>query len=85
MSKDTLIVNNWDYRCANWVYVVLSRVRTRKGLFLMRPLALDMKKDFSVPQRLFDFEERMKRNVERPILERLARAGLYKLENEETL
>ena len=83
MPKDTLIVNNWDYRCANWVYVVLSRVRTRKGLFIMRPL--DTEKDFSVPQRLLDFEERMKRNVERPILERLARAGLYKLENEETL
>ena len=48
-----------------------------------------MEKDFSVPvpQRLLDFEERTKRNVERPILERLARAraGLYKLENEETL
>ncbi len=27
MSKDTLIVNNWDYRCANWVYIlVLLRV-----------------------------------------------------------
>ena len=34
MSKDTLIVNDWNYRCANWVYVVLSRVRRRKGLFL---------------------------------------------------
>mmetsp|Transcript_24841 Transcript_24841/g.49674 ORF Transcript_24841/g.49674 Transcript_24841/m.49674 type:complete len:127 (-) Transcript_24841:107-487(-) len=33
-SKNTLIVNNWDYKCANWVYVVLSRVRTRNGLFL---------------------------------------------------
>eukprot|EP00985_Skeletonema_marinoi_P020429 scaffold12160_cov75-Skeletonema_marinoi.AAC.1 len=32
MSKNTLIVNNWDYKCANWVCVVLSRVRTRKGL-----------------------------------------------------
>ena len=28
MSKDVLIINNWDYLCANWVYVVLSRVRT---------------------------------------------------------
>ena len=35
MSKNTLIVNNWDYKFVNWVYVVLSRVRTRKGLFLM--------------------------------------------------
>ena len=44
MPKDTLIVNNWDYRCANWVYVVLSRVRTREGLlFLMRPLDMTWK------------------------------------------
>ncbi len=64
MPNDTLIVNNWDYKCANWVHVVLSRVRTRKrkGLFLMRIRpALDMEKDFSVPQRLLDFEERTKR------------------------
>eukprot|EP00985_Skeletonema_marinoi_P012782 scaffold6259_cov75-Skeletonema_marinoi.AAC.10 len=38
ISKNTLIVNNWDYKFVNWVYVVLSRVRTCKGLFLMRPL-----------------------------------------------
>jgi len=75
MSKNTLIVNNWDYRCANWVYVVLSRVRTRKGLFLMK--ALDMNRDFSVPQKLLDFEARMKRFKEQPILDKLSRAGVY--------
>ena len=77
-NKNTLIVNNWDYKCANWVYVVLSRVRTRKGLFLMRPL--DMNRDFSVPQKLLDFEARMKRNKERPILAKMARAGVYDAE-----
>ena len=74
-NKNTLIVNNWDYRCANWVYVVLSRVRTRKGLFLMK--ALDMNRDFSVPQKLLDFEARMKRFKEQPILDKLSRAGVY--------
>ena len=56
MSKNTLIVNNWDYKFANWVYVVLSRVRTCKGLFLMRPLDMNMNRDFSIPQKLIDFE-----------------------------
>ena len=64
ISKNTLIVNNWDYKFANWVYVVLSRVRTCKGLFLMRPL--DMKREISVPQKLLDFEARMKRCKENP-------------------
>jgi hypothetical protein len=35
MTKDALVVNEWNYRCANWVYIVLSRVRTCKGLFLL--------------------------------------------------
>eukprot|EP00985_Skeletonema_marinoi_P033559 scaffold41607_cov146-Skeletonema_marinoi.AAC.1 len=74
MFKNTLIVNNWDYKCANWVCVVLSRVRTRKGLFLMRP---DMNRDFSVPQKLLDFEARMKRCKEQPTLDKLSRAGVY--------
>ena len=74
ISKNTLIVNNWDYKCANWVYVVLSRVRTRNGLFLMRPL--DMNRDFSVPQKLLDFEARMKRCKEQPILDKLSRASV---------
>ena len=26
MSKDIIVVNSWNYRCPNWVYVVLSRV-----------------------------------------------------------
>jgi len=53
---------------------VLSRVRTRKGLFLMRPL--DMNRDFSFPQKLLDFEARMKRCKEQPILDKLSRASV---------
>ena len=58
MSKDALIVNSWGYGFENWVYVVLSRVRTRSGLFLNKKL--DLKKKFKVPEKLLNFEVRMK-------------------------
>ena len=58
MSKDALIVNSWGYGFENWVYVVLSRVRTRSGLFLNKKL--DLIKKFRVPEKLLKFEERMK-------------------------
>ena len=68
MSKDVLIVNDWNYG-ANWVYVVLSRVRTLAGLYLMKPL--DLERSFNVPERLIRFEQRLKDNRERPILDML--------------
>ena len=58
MSKDTLIVNSWNYGFANWIYVVLSRVRTLSGLYLCTPL--DMNKSFKVPEKLVQFEAWMK-------------------------
>ena len=70
MTKDVLVVDEWDYRCANWVYTVLSRVRTRKGLFLTKPLDLD--REFNVPESLIEFERRIRANLEQPILDRLA-------------
>jgi hypothetical protein len=75
MTKDVLVVDEWDYRCANWVYTVLSRVRTRKGLFLTKPLDLD--REFNVPESLIDFERRIRANLEQPILDRLAQKGHY--------
>ena len=69
MSKDVLIVNDWNYRCTNWVYVVLSRVRTLAGLYLMKPL--DLERSFNVPQSLIRFEQRLKDNKEQPILNML--------------
>jgi hypothetical protein len=69
MSKDTIIVNSWNYACDNWVYTVLSRARTRKGLFLVQPL--DLTKDFNVPEKLLHFEERMRQEKEHPVLDRL--------------
>jgi len=69
MSKDIIIVNSWNYRCANWVYVVLSRVRTLAGLYLMQPL--DLERSFNVPENLIRFERRLKELKERPILDLL--------------
>ena len=58
VSKGTLIVNDLKYRHANCIYVALSRVRAREGLFLVRPLDLD--KGISILSTLVDFERRMK-------------------------
>ena len=38
---ETLFVHNWSYT-ANWVYVMLSRVKTMKGLYMRRKLSTDL-------------------------------------------
>ena len=48
-SKDSLVISVWSNR-RNWNYVALSRVRTRSGLYLVKPLPHNA--DFSVPQEL---------------------------------
>eukprot|EP00985_Skeletonema_marinoi_P001834 scaffold737_cov127-Skeletonema_marinoi.AAC.1 len=65
-------------RCANWVYVVLSRVRTRKGLFLTKTKPLDLERDFNVPESLIDFENRIRTNLEQPTLDTLTQKGYYR-------
>ena len=57
MSKDIIIVSDWDYRTSNWVYVVLSRVRTLSGLFLEKPL--DSEKYFKTDRSLIEEEKRL--------------------------
>jgi hypothetical protein len=47
---DCLFVHNWSY-VTNWVYVMLSRVKTRAGLFCRKPLSTDTNK-YTVPQSL---------------------------------
>jgi len=37
-SKENLIVFKFDYRTKNWIYIVLSRVKTFQGLFLLEKL-----------------------------------------------
>jgi hypothetical protein len=57
----TLMVNDWNYG-KNWAYVVLSRVRTMKGLFLKEPLSEDLTKyamSEDMKDMLKDFERRL--------------------------
>ena len=42
-TVDNTLVNSWHYGC-NWVYVVLSRVRTHTGLYLRKRLSYDLLK-----------------------------------------
>ena len=58
MSAEKLMVGSWSYTFKNWVYVVLSRVTKRSGLFLTKPL--DPNKEFPVDQDLLGFERTMK-------------------------
>ena len=67
MSKDKLIIASWSFT-TNWVYVVLSRIHTLKGLFLLKPLPTDCLDKFEVPQDLQAFERRM-RDLERFVIE----------------
>ena len=48
-TVESLLVNDWFYG-SNWPYVVLSRTRTRMGLFLREEL--DSSKDYSVDPNL---------------------------------
>ncbi|CAB9527912.1 expressed unknown protein [Seminavis robusta] len=53
--------NSWRY-CQNWAYVVLSRVRTMSGLFLLKKLDWDPK-NFAMPQRMRDMLARFKDTI----------------------
>lgn len=56
MSKDKLIVVSWSLM-HNWIYVVLSHVRTLDGLFLLRPFPDNCLDKFEVPKDLILFED----------------------------
>ena len=47
---DSLFVHNWSY-VQNWVYVMLSHVKTRAGLFCRKTLSKDLTK-YAVPEAL---------------------------------
>ena len=67
MSKDKLIVVSWSL-IPNWIYVVLSRVRTLNGLFILKPMPKHCLDSFQVPRELQAFEQRM-RSLEHSIIE----------------
>ena len=58
MSKDNIIVTSWNYGSRNWIYVVLSRVRTLAGLHLLQKLKAAV--DFSPHPKLLEEERRLK-------------------------
>jgi hypothetical protein len=45
MTKQNLIVSQLNYSIPNWVYVVLSRVTSLNGLFLLQPVKIS----YSIP------------------------------------
>ncbi len=72
MSKDIIIVSSWptgglSLMFKNWEYVVLSRVRTLSGLYLVEPI--DMDKSFNPSPQLKSYMERAMRK-EKEILEK---------------
>ena len=57
VSLNRMVVRSWNYRCNNWIYVVLSRLRTLNGLFLCEKL--DDTKSFDVDPKLLEEEKRL--------------------------
>lgn len=62
-TKENLLVSEWYYG-KNWPYVVLSRVKTLKGLFLKEPLRENH--DFSYDNRLTRMLARMRQRSPAP-------------------
>jgi hypothetical protein len=72
MSKDVIVVSSWPTgglatMFKNWEYVVLSRVRTLSGLYLVEPI--DMDKSFKPSSELKKYIENA-RQKETDILEK---------------
>lgn len=74
MTKFNLLISSWNYRCANWVYVVLSRVKTLKGLVLCAEL--DGESFESIDEDLDRFEEKM-RKIEKRLFEQRDEVEAY--------
>ena len=62
-TKPSLCISDWHYG-ANWPYVVISRVKTLKGLFLLKPIREDH--DFSQDERLIRMLTRMRTKTPTP-------------------
>ncbi len=64
MSKDAIIVSLWPtgslaVMFKNWEYVVLSRVRTLSGLYLVKPI--DMDKSFQSSPQLASYMDKIRK------------------------
>ena len=62
-----LVVKSWDYSIPNWIYVVLSRVRTLKGLVFCKKL--DENRVYACDPSLFQFEQRLRNELEQQVFE----------------
>ena len=76
MSKDAIIVSSWPTgglaaMFKNWEYVVLSRVRTLSGLYLVKPI--DMDKSFQPSPQLASYMDKI-RKFEKDMLEKRQQA-----------
>jgi hypothetical protein len=76
MSKDAIIVSSWPTGdlskiFKNWEYVVLSRVRTLSGLYLVDPI--DMEKLFNSSSQLRPYIDKIKQK-EKDILDECQKA-----------
>jgi hypothetical protein len=73
-TKKNLVVSELNYGTTNWIYVVLSRVTTLSGLFLLQPL----RKNYNPkPPKLLQNEWKFQRNMEKETLLLLQKYGNY--------
>jgi len=57
VSLNRMVIRSWSYKFPNWIYVVLSRVRTLSGLFICEKL--NENKKFDVDPNLLEEEKRL--------------------------
>ncbi len=74
MTKTFLVVSQLSYGTANWIYVVLSRVTTLSGLFLLQPLKLNFS---PTPPKLLQMEWKFQNKMEKEKLLLLQKFGNY--------
>ena len=79
-TLDNLVINSWNYRVENWVYVVLSCVSTLDGIVIYEKL--DTNKKFGCNPVLLRWEKKMKNTIERKTFEQ--RGQLQEYIDEET-
>ena len=74
MTKQKLIVSQLNYSTPNWVYVVLSRVTSLNGLFLLQPI----KENFNPqPSKVLQNEWKRQRHQELELLLFLRQSGNF--------
>ena len=62
VSLKRLVIDKFNYSLENWIYVVLSRVTTRDGLVLCEKL--DESKTYKANEKLLQWEEEIRQNLE---------------------